>query len=75
MSQDVYMEIDWDNQRVTIVPAEGGVYDYSFDEVPDDVIDRLLSGSDYVVYTQGEMLTKEEFERLQKGEYFNGDAS
>lgn len=70
MSQDVYMEIDWDEQSVTIVPGEGGIYDYSFDEVPNDVIDRLMAGSEYTVYTQGERLTKEEFEALQRGEFF-----
>ena len=70
MSEDVTIEIDWDDQTITIVPAEGGVYQYPISEVPDDVVDRLLAGSEYTVYTQGERLSKSEFEALQRGEFF-----
>ncbi len=65
MSKDVYMEIDWDDRTVIIVPEAGGIYQYSLDEVDNDVIDRIIEGgAEYTVYSQGESYTKEEYEEI-----------
>jgi len=66
-SEKVIIEIDIDDNTITIVPQEGGIYIYQKDEVENDVVDRLLAHADFTVYSQGEHYTVEEMEDLGLG--------
>lgn len=67
-SEQIVMEINFDDKTVTIIPQTGGVKTYDLEkEGITDMIDRLAAaGADYTVYAQGETLSKEEFEALSE---------
>lgn len=70
-SEMVIIEVNLDDDSITIVPAEGGVYTYyPGDEVDNDRIERLIAaGATYTVYSQGEVVTQEEIEELRRQGY------
>lgn len=70
-SEQVVLEIDFDNNTVIVYPQSGGVYQYSLDD-PGIVgmIERLEgSGAQYTVYSQTESYTESEYERMRREFY------
>lgn len=67
-SETVVLEIDFDNRIVTVIPQSSQTpYIYNLDD-PDiqSMINRLTAAdAQYTVYSQGEVLTKEEYEELR----------
>ena len=64
MSDDVSIDIDFDENTMIIVPSSGRSYTYSLDEIPNDLVDRLIQGNtDYTVYSQGKRYTEDELSR------------
>lgn len=61
MSDDVTIDIDFDENTMIIIPNNGRSYVYSLDEISNDLVDRLVSGnSNYTVYSQGERYTEDQ---------------
>lgn len=61
MSDDVTLDIDFDENTMIIIPSSGKTYVYSIDEISNDLVDRLISGnSNYTVYSQGERYTEDQ---------------
>lgn len=61
MSDDVTIDIDFDENTMIIVPDNGRSYVYSLDEISNDLVDHLISGnSNYTVYSQGERYTEDQ---------------
>jgi len=64
MSDDVSIDIDFDENTMIIVPSNGRTYTYSLDEVDNNIVDHLIRGnSDYTVYSQGQRYTEDELSR------------
>jgi hypothetical protein len=64
MSDDVTIDIDFDDQTMIIIPSSGKSYVYSLDEISNDLVDRLITGNtNYTVYSQGERYTEDQLSR------------
>lgn len=70
-SEQVILEIDIDNNEVTVVPQGGGVYTYSLDDPGIiSMIERLeKGGATYTVYSQEETYTEAEYEKMVREFY------
>lgn len=64
-SMDITIDIDYDSQYVSVV-VDGKLYNYTFDEVDNDFIDKMIgAGATYSVYAQNEQLTEDEKDELE----------
>lgn len=64
MSEGVDVEIIIEGgEEIIKLQKNGKEYTYVSNEISNDVVDRLISGgSEYTVYSQEEILSKEEYE-------------
>ena len=67
-SEKIILEINFDDNTVTMIPQSGGVYIYDLDEAGIyGLIERLeAAGAQTTVYTQTVELSEEEYYRMRE---------